>query len=69
MREREETFCCSECGALYEVTRMRFEAAVEDYAECVACGCTLAEWNTTDVPLYRLIRTPDGDEPAEKPIA
>jgi transposase InsO family protein len=41
MREPQETFCCSECGALYEVTRTRFEASVEDYAECVACGCVL----------------------------
>jgi uncharacterized paraquat-inducible protein A len=69
MDTKKETFSCSECGALYEVTRTHFEAAVEDYAECVVCGCTLAEWKTNDVPLYRLIRTPDGDQPAEKPIA
>jgi transcription elongation factor Elf1 len=69
MAELEENFSCSDCGALYQVTRTRFSAPVKDYADCVVCGCTLAKWNTTDVPLYRLIRTPDGEQPAEKPIA
>jgi hypothetical protein len=69
MAELEENVSCSECGALYQVTKTRFPTPVKDYAECVVCGCMLAEWNSTDVPLYRLIRTPDGEQPAEKPIA
>ena len=64
-----ETFTCSECGALYEVTRTQFPEPVKDRAECVECGCLMCEWSTTSVPLYRLIRTSDGRTPPEKPIA
>jgi hypothetical protein len=52
------------CGPLYEVTRTQFPEPLKDYAEC---GCLLAEWNTSSVPLYRLIE--NGRTPAEKPIA
>jgi hypothetical protein len=45
MPEPCETFTCSECGALYEVTRTQFPERVEDCAECVECGCLLAEWH------------------------
>jgi hypothetical protein len=69
MAEAPETFTCSECGSVYEVTRTHFPEPVKDYAECVECGCLLAEWNTCSVPLYRLIRTPDGRSPSEKPMA
>jgi hypothetical protein len=30
---------------------------LKDYAECVECGCVMAEWNTTSLLLYRLIQT------------
>ena len=66
MPEAPETFTCPECGSVYEVT---FREPVEDYAECVECGCVMAEWNSYSVPLYRLIRRPDGRSPPEKPIA
>jgi transcription elongation factor Elf1 len=69
MPEAPETFTCPECGSLYEVTRTKFAEPVEDYAECVECGCVMAEWNSSSVPLYRLIRTPDGRSPPEKPVA
>ena len=69
MADAPETFTCSECGALYEVTRTNFPEPVEDCAECVECGCLMCEWSTTSVPLYRLIRTSDGRTPPEKPIA
>jgi hypothetical protein len=48
---------------------MEFSEPVEDWAECVECGCVMAEWNSSSLPLYRLIRTPDGRSPPEKPIA
>jgi hypothetical protein len=69
MADAPETFTCSECGALYEVTRTQFPEPVKDRAECVECGCLLAEWNTSSVPLYRLIRTQDGQTPPDKPMA
>jgi hypothetical protein len=69
MPEPPETFTCSECGALYEVTRTNFPEPVEDCAECVECGCLMCEWSTTSVPLHRLIRTADGRTPPDKPIA
>ena len=69
MADASETFTCSECGALYQVTRTQFPEPVKDRAECVECGCLLAEWNTSSVPLYRLIRTPDGRTPSDKPMA
>ena len=69
MADAPETFTCPECGALYEVARTNFPEPVEDRAECVECGCVLAEWNTTSVPLYRLVKTADGRTPPEKPIA
>jgi transcription elongation factor Elf1 len=69
MPDAPETFTCPECGALYEVTRTKFPEPVEDCAECVECGCVMAEWNTSSVPLYRLIRTPGGRTPPEKPMA
>ena len=69
MADAPETFSCPECRALYKVTRTTFPEPVEDYAECVECGCLLAEWSTSSVPLYRLVRTPDGRTPPEKPMA
>jgi uncharacterized Zn finger protein len=66
MADAPETFTCPECGALYEVTRTQFPEPVKD---CAECGCLLAEWNTSSVPLYRLIRTPDGRTPPDKPMA
>ena len=62
-------FVCSGCGATYEVTTTVFANPVEDYADCVLCGKLLAEWDSDHVPLFRLIRTPDGKSPREKPIA
>jgi transcription initiation factor TFIIIB Brf1 subunit/transcription initiation factor TFIIB len=41
-----ENFTCPECGSVYEVTWTEFPEPVEDYAECVECGCVMAEWNT-----------------------
>jgi uncharacterized Zn finger protein len=69
MPDTPETFTCPECGSVYEVTRMEFPEPVEDYAKCVECGCVMAEWNSSSLALYRLIRTPDGRSPPEKPIA
>ena len=54
MADAPETFTCPECGALYEVTRTTFPEPVEDCAECVECGCLMAEWNTSSLLLYRL---------------
>ena len=67
--ESPSEFVCSGCGATYEVTVTDFANPVEDYAECVLCGEVLAEWDSTHVPLFRLIRTPEGKTPRSKPIA
>ena len=69
MADTAETFTCPEGGALYEVTRTNFPEQVEDCAKCIECGCLKCKWNTTSVPLYRLIRTSDSRTPPEKPIA
>ena len=66
MADVPETFTCPECASVYEVTRTKLPEPDEDYAECVSCGCVMAKWNTSEVPLFRLIRTPDGRSPPEK---
>jgi hypothetical protein len=67
-QQQPQSFTCENCGALYEVRFTEFANPVADYAECICCKETLAEWNSTSVPLYRLIRTPDGKTPPGKPM-
>jgi hypothetical protein len=62
------TFNCPHCGAFYEVTLTRQPSRDRDYVPCECCGNTLAEWDSTSVPAFRLIqgteRRPDA-RPAE----
>ena len=57
------TFNCPHCGAFYEVTLTRQPSRDQDYVHCECCGNTVAEWNSTSVPSFRLIQHP-GDGPA-----
>ena len=61
------TFNCPHCGAFYEVTLTRQPSRDRDYVPCECCGNTLAEWDSTSVPAFRLIQGPNADpRPAER---
>jgi transcription elongation factor Elf1 len=58
------TFFCPRCGALYAVTHSRREKSVDigdddNAAKCVVCGQTMATWDATDVPTFKLIHRPE----------
>jgi len=55
------TFNCPHCGAFYEVTLTRQPSRDRDYVPCECCGNTLAEWDSTSVPTFRLIQGPNAD--------
>ena len=55
------TFNCPHCGAFYEVTLTRQPSRDRDYVPCECCGNTLAEWDSTSVPAFRLIQGPNAD--------
>jgi transcription elongation factor Elf1 len=57
-------FFCPRCGALYAVTHSRRWKSVDigddhNAAKCVVCGQTLATWDATDVPTFKLIHRPE----------
>ena len=57
-------FFCPRCGALYAVTHSRRWKSVEtsddhNSAKCVVCGQTMATWDTTDVPTFKLVHRPE----------
>ena len=47
------------CGALYSVTRSRLPAKESNIAKCVVCGKIMDEWDSRDVPTFKLIHRPD----------
>jgi hypothetical protein len=55
------TFNCPHCGAFYEVTLTRQPSRDRDYVPCECCGNTLAEWDSSSVPTFRLIQGPNAD--------
>src|SRR3954469_14500291 len=58
------TFNCPHCGAFYEVTLTRQPSRDRDYVPCECCGNTLAEWDSTSVPAFRLIQGPNARQPS-----
>jgi predicted Zn finger-like uncharacterized protein len=52
-------FFCPHCGALYSVTRSRLPAKESNVAKCVVCGKIMDEWDSRDVPTFKLIHRPD----------
>ena len=58
------SFFCQRCGALYAVTYSRQWKSVDigdddNAAKCVVCEQTMATWNSTDVPTFKLVQRPD----------
>jgi transcription elongation factor Elf1 len=53
------TFFCPHCGALYSVTRSKVAESESNTAKCVVCAKIMDRWDTTDVPLFKLIHRPD----------
>jgi hypothetical protein len=51
------SFFCPSCGALYAVTYSRLSSGSDNNstAKCVVCGQVMAEWNSTDVPTFKLV--------------
>ena len=55
------TFFCPNCGALYSVTRSKVARSESNTAKCVVCSKIMDRWDTTDVPIFKLIHRPDDD--------
>ena len=58
------SFFCQRCGALYAVTYPRRWKSIDigdddNAAKCVVCEQTMATWNSTDVPTYKLVQRPE----------
>ena len=53
------TFFCPHCGALYSVTLSRLPKRDSNIAQCVVCGQTMDERDSTTVPVYKLIHRPE----------
>ena len=59
-----QAYFCPRCGAHYGMTHSRRGKNVEigdDHivAKCVVCGQTMATWDATDVPTFKLIHRPE----------
>jgi hypothetical protein len=56
-----ETETCGKCGAVYEVIGYRkLPARDRDSFECDLCGETVARWNASSIPQFKLVKRPDG---------
>jgi transcription elongation factor Elf1 len=53
------SFFCPHCGALYAVMYSLRSSSVSDIAKCVVCGQIMAEWDTANVPTYKLVHRPE----------
>jgi len=55
------SFFCPSCGALYAVTYSRPSSGSDSNsaAKCVVCGQVMAEWNSTNVPTFKLVHRPE----------
>ena len=53
------TFFCPHCGALYSVTHSRRSKRDGNIAKCVVCQLIMNKWDSTDVPIYKLIHRPE----------
>lgn len=54
----EGEFTCDNCGAVYAVQERRFPVRDKDTAQCQVCGETMAEWNSTYCPTFKLKQSP-----------
>jgi transcription elongation factor Elf1 len=53
------TFFCAHCGALYSVTHSRLAKRDSSTAKCVVCLQIMDQWDTTEVPTFKLIQRPE----------
>jgi hypothetical protein len=53
------TFFCPHCGALYSVTHSRRSKTDSNIAKCVVCLMIMNKWDSTKVPIYKLIHRPE----------
>jgi uncharacterized protein (DUF983 family) len=54
------SFFCPSCGALYAVTYSRpLRSDRDSSAKCVVCGQVMSEWNSTNVPTFKLVHRPE----------
>jgi transcription elongation factor Elf1 len=57
-----KSFFCPNCGALYAVTHSERSKSESNTAKCVVCLQIMDNWDSTNVPTYRLIQRPEGDD-------
>jgi hypothetical protein len=53
------SFFCPHCGALYALTYLRHSKSDNNSAKCAVCGHVMAEWNSTNVPTFKLVHRPE----------
>jgi hypothetical protein len=53
------TYFCPHCGALYSVTHSRLSESDNNIAKCLVCLQIMDKWDSTDVPIYKLIQRPE----------
>jgi len=55
-------FFCPHCGALYAVTCSLRAQNESNAATCAVCRRIMDRWNSANVPTYKLIQRPEGDD-------
>jgi transcription elongation factor Elf1 len=53
------TFFCPHCGSLYSVTYSRLSKSNSNIAKCVVCLQIMTSWDSTKVPIYKLVQRPE----------
>ena len=53
------SFFCPHCGALYAVTYSRLSSSDSNIARRVVCGQIMDKWDSTKVPIFKLIHRPE----------
>ena len=53
------SFFCPHCGAPYAVTYSRLSNSDSNVAKCVVCGQIMDQWDSTKVPIFKLIHRPE----------
>jgi transcription elongation factor Elf1 len=53
------SFFCPHCGALYSVTYSRLSKSDSNIAKCVVCLQIMTSWDSTKVPIYKLVQRPE----------
>ena len=53
------TFFCPHCGALYSVTYSRLSKSDSNIAKCVVCLQIMTSWDSTKIPIYKLVQRPE----------